>query len=157
MLFVSSSFPAQSYPAMSQELAADAAVRTPPSGRSLPDKHSALNALFTCLDFFKGTWRCNICQWETQSNSVRRRLEHVVGEGTSVKACSMVSTAAANLVATVKEDLRKLNAKALAGKKKKLALYRLVNRCSPLSGSAQFLHAFPSRPKIAWIWTTPRW
>ena len=129
MLFVLSSFPAQSYPAMSQELAADAAVRTPPSGPSLPDKHHALNALFTSLDFLRGKYRCNLCQWVTNSNSVRRRLEHVVGEGTSVKACSMVSTAAANLVACVREDLRELNAKALAGKKKKASS---VSACKSL-------------------------
>ena len=147
MLFVLSSFPAQSYPAMSQELAADAAVRTPPSGPSLPDKHSALNALFTSLDFLRGKYRCNLCQWVTNSNSVRRRLEHVACEGTSVKACSMVSTAAANLVACVREDLRELNAKALAGKKKKASS---VSACKSL-------FSFPSRPKIAWIWTTPRW
>ena len=58
----------------------------------------------------KGTRRCNLCQWVTQSNAVRRRLKHVVGVGTSVRACSKVSTADPNLVATVKEDLCELRA-----------------------------------------------
>ena len=92
MLFVSSSFPAQSSLAMSQELVAGACVRSPEpgeqasasdeSGTPSPSQHlHPVFSHFKCMNLMAQKWQCRLCGWLTSGGSVRRKLDHTLRTG----------------------------------------------------------------------------
>lgn len=52
----------------------------------MPPAYSCLNH-FRCLDALKQKWQCLQCLKESTGGSVRRKLEHLLDVGTTVKAC----------------------------------------------------------------------
>ena len=78
----------------------------------MPTVHSVLNH-FRCEDPIKQTWRCKFCDKAIAGGSNRRKLEHLLAMGTSIRACVERAKLSTDEVNLLREELANMDAEAL--------------------------------------------
>ena len=124
----------------------------------MPTVYSVLNH-YTCIvgDHFKASWVCDHCGHRINTNDNRRKIEHLLKLGTSVKSCSNANKIGEEAMLALKEEYTVLESELARKRTRSLAKKTAVStldlparqrkRQAPLS--------FDPQIKDTSTWATP--
>ena len=90
---------------------------TPPKKQA--DQNAALK-FFVCTDLVKQHWKCILCDWMSSHSSLRRKMQHLLGDSNcTVKKCPKEECIAIEDREEILSDLRCLDKKSAEKKARK--------------------------------------